>query len=52
MTLTLERRESVPVRNERNHSCTGQCPNPCPYTSLVDPVALPGTVVRPVTPVR
>lgn len=33
-TVVLDR--ETDVRNELNHSCTSQCPNPCPYTSSLD----------------
>lgn len=33
MTAVLERET---IRAEWNHSCTSQCPNPCPYSSVLD----------------
>lgn len=30
-SATMER--PADVRNELNHSCTEQCPNPCPYAA-------------------
>lgn len=34
MTITMER--PAEIRSEWNHSCTGQCPQPCPYSSMVE----------------
>lgn len=43
MTMTMERPETV--RNESQHSCTSQCPNPCPYlVSEADVNLAPGLV--------
>lgn len=48
MTVTLDHPVTHEAAAEWNHSCTSQCPNPCPAasSSLTQPV-----VGQPVTPV-
>jgi hypothetical protein len=35
MTTAVLERETE-IRSEWNHSCTAQCPQPCPYSNTLD----------------
>jgi hypothetical protein len=35
MTITMTE-PITEARNEWNHSCTAQCPNPCPAANVID----------------